>query len=315
MKNNIELSIITPFYNENDGVNYYFDNIIPILNNLNIDYEIICIDDGSVDDTYDRLKEVSKSNSNIKLIKFTRNFGKEVALTAGLDKVLGKYTIPIDSDLQDPPELIELMLQKAKEGFDIVLMKRKTREEGFLKKISAKFFYFLLQKIGDIDIPNNIGDFRLLSYRVILSLRKFRERNRFMKGIFACTGFKYVVMEYDRPQREKGTTRQNWKRLISLAFDGIFSFSSFPIRIWTYMGLLSILGAFIFAIYIILQKLIVGIDVAGYPSIITVVIFLNGMVLVGIGILGEYISRIFKEVKARPIYIVEESIGFDEQKK
>ncbi len=309
----LKLSIVTPFYHEEEGIEEYFNTVIPILESMSLrDYEIICIDDGSLKDrTFELLKSQREQNQRIKIVKFSRNFGKELALTAGLDYATGDVVIPIDADLQDPPALFPQMIAKYLEGYDVVLMKRQTRDEGWRKNLTAKLFYRLINRLTNSQIPENIGDFRLMDRRVVDVIKELRERNRFMKGLLSWGGFHTTTLLFDRPEREMGVPKQNYQKLFSLAFDGIFSFSSLPLRIWTFLGVLISLFAFLFGIWVVIKKLIYGDPVQGYSSLMTIILFFNGLVMLSVGMLGEYISRIFDEVKNRPLYVVSEELTDD----
>lgn len=303
------ISLIIPFYNEEDVIDHNLTYIVDLLKKIpNYNYEIVCVDDGSKDKTFDLLQAYHNLDKNIKVLKFARNFGKEVALTAGIDYASGDVVIPIDADLQDPPELIEDMLKEWEAGYKVVLMQRKQRNEGFLKTITASCFYAIINKISYTKIPANIGDFRLMDRVVIESLKQFKERNRFMKGILSYPGFKTTTLQYDRPERNLGTPKQNYKKLFALALDGIFAFSNFPLKMFTYFGLLASASAFFYASYLIYRTIVNGIDMPGYASMMVVMLFLGGIQLLGIGVLGEYIGRIFLETKQRPIYILEETL-------
>ena len=243
---------------------------------------------------------------NIRIINFSRNFGKEAALTAGLDKARGEAAIPIDVDLQDPPELIKELVARWREGYDVVLAKRADRtSDSFAKRVSADLFYKLNGKISNVDIPNNVGDFRLMSKRVVEALKQLPENQRFMKGLFAWVGFKTVAIEYVREKREAGQSSFNGWKLWNFALDGITSFSTLPLRIWLYIGALVSFLSFLYGSFIILKTLIFGVDLPGYASLAVIMLFLGGIQLIGIGILGEYIGRIYSESKRRPSYIIE----------
>ena len=243
---------------------------------------------------------------NIRIINFSRNFGKEAALTAGLDKARGETAIPIDVDLQDPPELIKELVAKWREGYDVVLAKRADRtSDSFAKRVSADLFYKLNGKISNVDIPNNVGDFRLMSKRVVEALKQLPENQRFMKGLFAWVGFKTIAIEYVREKREAGQSSFNGWKLWNFALDGITSFSTLPLRIWLYIGALVSFLSFLYGSFIILKTLIFGVDLPGYASLAVIMLFLGGIQLIGIGILGEYIGRIYSESKRRPSYIIE----------
>lgn len=273
---------------------------------INEPYEIVFINDGSRDNTLNVLLNAKQNFKNIRIINFSRNFGKEAALTAGLDKARGEAAIPIDVDLQDPPELIKELVARWREGYDVVLAKRVDRtSDSFAKRVSADLFYKLNGKISNVDIPNNVGDFRLMSKRVVEALKQLPENQRFMKGLFAWVGFKTVVIEYVREKREAGQSSFNGWKLWNFALDGITSFSTLPLRIWLYIGALVSFLSFLYGSFIILKTLIFGVDLPGYASLAVIMLFLGGIQLIGIGILGEYIGRIYSESKRRPSYIIE----------
>ena len=304
--NNPTISIIAPCYNEEETIEPFLRRIEEILTQINEPYEIVFINDGSKDNTLNVLLNAKQNFKNIRIINFSRNFGKEAALTAGLDKARGEAAIPIDVDLQDPPELIKELVAKWREGYDVVLAKRADRtSDSFAKRVSADLFYKLNGKISNVDIPNNVGDFRLMSKRVVEALKQLPENQRFMKGLFAWVGFKTVAIEYVREKREAGQSSFNGWKLWTFALDGITSFSTLPLRIWLYIGALVSLLSFLYGSFIILKTLIFGVDLPGYASLAVIMLFLGGIQLIGIGILGEYIGRIYSESKRRPSYIIE----------
>jgi len=300
------ISIIVPCYNEENVIEIFLQHIEPILNNLHKSYEIIFINDGSTDDTFNVMLNAKKQYKHIRILNFSRNFGKEAALTAGLEHARGDAVIPIDVDLQHPPELIPIFIQKWEEGYEVVAGKRvnRTGEHG-LKKISAKLFYKIHNSISDITIPNDIGDYRLISRKVVDTISKLPENQRFMKGIFAWVGYKTAVVEYKQEYRIAGQSNFSGWKLWNLALDGITSFSTVPLRIWLYLGLIISFFAFLYGSIIIIKTLIFGIDLPGYASLLTTILFLGGIQLMGIGILGEYIGRMYQETKRRPTYIIE----------
>lgn len=300
------ISIICPVYNEANALNLFIDRIIPILNSIKYNYELIFINDGSKDETLEILLNTKKRYKNIRIINFSRNFGKEAALTAGIDKAKGDAIIAIDADLQHPPEIILKFIEKWEDGYDVVVGKRLSRTgETFLKKLSAKLFYSLHNKISDINIPADIGDFRLISRKVADAIKSLPENQRFMKGIFAWVGFNSAIVEYYQDNRIAGKSSFNGWKLWNFAIDGITSFSTTPLRIWLYIGIIISFISFLLGLILVLQAIIHGVDVPGYTSTITMVLFLGGIQLIGIGILGEYIGRIYKEAKRRPNYIIE----------
>ena len=304
--NNPIISIIAPCYNEEETIEPFLRRIEEILTQINEPYEIVFINDGSRDNTLNVLLNAKQNFKNIRIINFSRNFGKEAALTAGLDKARGEAAIPIDVDLQDPPELIKELVARWREGYDVVLAKRTDRtSDSFAKRVSADLFYKLNGKISNVDIPNNVGDFRLMSKRVVEALKQLPENQRFMKGLFAWVGFKTIAIEYVREKREAGQSSFNGWKLWNFALDGITSFSTLPLRIWLYIGALVSFLSFLYGSFIILKTLIFGVDLPGYASLAVIMLFLGGIQLIGIGILGEYIGRIYSESKCRPSYIIE----------
>ena len=306
MKKNKLLSIICPCYNEEKSINIFFETIYEELKKTNLDYELIFINDGSKDNTLEKLLELKQSHAFIKIINLSRNFGKEAALTAGLDKTNADLIIPIDVDLQDPPELIHKLIEENNKGFDVVLAKRIDRSnEDFFKSFTAKLFYKFNNKISDLEIPEDVGDFRLISKKVLNELKKLPENQRFMKGLFAWVGFKTKTITYKREARQKGNSKFNGWKLWNFALDGITSFSTLPLRAWLYIGVIISLLSLIYGSFIVVKTLLFGIDVPGYASLITAILFLGGIQLIGIGVLGEYIGRIYLESKNRPIYIIE----------
>ncbi len=300
------LSIVVPCYNEENVIDIFLDKMFEVLQPINKSYEIVFVNDGSQDNTLQVLQAKSKKHESVRVINLSRNFGKEAAMSAGIDMALGEVVVPIDVDLQDPPELIAEFIQEYEQGFDVVVGKRVDRTtDTFLKRTSAETFYKLHNKISDIEIPHNVGDYRLMSRRVVDELKKLPETQRFMKGIFAWLGFKTAVVPYKRDERVAGDSSFNGWKLWNFALDGITSFSTAPLRIWLYIGMFFAGIAFVYGSLIVLKTLIFGIDSPGYASMMTIVLFLGGIQLMGIGILGEYIGRIYIESKNRPIYIIE----------
>jgi glycosyltransferase involved in cell wall biosynthesis len=300
------ISIVVPCYNEAGVIDVFLQEMFAVLERLGRDFEIVFVNDGSRDNTLDVLIEKSKAHDDIRVLNLARNFGKEAALTAGIDHAQGEVVVPIDVDLQDPPELILDFVREYEAGYDVVLGKREDRTtDTAAKRISAEFFYKMHNKISDIQIPQNVGDYRLMSRRVVEALKQLPETQRFMKGIFAWLGFKTTTVNYKRDERKAGESSFNGWKLWNFALDGITSFSTAPLRVWLYVGSVLSLIAFVYGSWIVLKTLMFGVDSPGYASIITIVLFLGGIQLMGIGILGEYIGRIYLESKRRPIYIVE----------
>jgi len=305
------LSVVTPLYNEEEVCRTFFRRVLPIVRSLTPHYEIICVNDGSRDNTLSRLREANAQDPFIKIIDLSRNFGKELALTAGLDYAAGDAVIPIDVDLQDPPELMPEMVQLWQQGYDVVLAVRTDRSsDSPFKRITAEAFYRLMGRVGDINLPPNAGDFRLMDRRVLDAVRRLPERTRFMKGLFAWIGFRQTSVGYKRQEREEGQTKWRLWRLWNLGLEGIFSFTTMPLRIWTYLGTCVAVCAGLYLAFIVTRTLIFGIDVPGYASLLSVLLLFSGLNMVGLGIIGEYLGRVFIEVKGRPLYLVRETIGF-----
>jgi glycosyltransferase involved in cell wall biosynthesis len=308
----VELSVVVPVYNEEQNLDYLFERLISVLNRLNMTYEIVCVNDGSKDNTIERLIEHHQKNPAIKVVNLSRNYGKEIALSAGLDYTCGDAVVPIDADLQDPPELIAELVAKWREGYDVVLATRRSRQgESWAKRFTANAFYRIIDRISHVPIPRDTGDFRLIDRRVVDAIKQLPERNRFMKGLFAWVGFKQTSILYDRPSRYKGETTWNYWRLWNLALDGITSFSFIPLKVWSYIGLLVAIPAFFYASFLVIRTVLFGVDLPGYASIMVAVLFLGGVQLVSLGVLGEYLGRVYEEVKGRPLYLVREAYGFD----
>lgn len=308
-----DLSIIAPMYNEEKNIDYFFKKLLLILNKLNMSYEIICINDGSTDNTLEELIKFHKENPFIKIINFSRNFGKEIALTAGLRYSRGKAVIPIDADLQDPPELIERLIAKWRENYDVVYAVREKRYgETFMKRLTANLFYRFINSFSETPIPKNSGDFRLLDRRVVEVLNRIPERTRFMKGLFAWVGFKQTGIPFDRQPRHLGKTKWSFWKLWNFALDGITLFSTAGLKFWSYVGIVISILSFAYALFLISLVLIFGRDVPGYASIMVTILFLGGLQLISLGILGEYLGRVYAEVKQRPLYIISDCHGFED---
>jgi glycosyltransferase involved in cell wall biosynthesis len=275
-------------------------------------YEIICVDDGSSDRTISTLLAQRKRNPAIRIVSLSRNFGKDIALSAGLDHATGAAVIPIDADLQDPPELIPELFAKWLEGNDVVYATRASRgSDTMTKRLTAGWFYQVHNRLAEIDIPDNTGDFRLMDRRVIDALRCLPERNRFMKGLFTWVGFRQTGIAYERQSRAHGASKWKYWRLWNFAIDGITSSTTLPLRIWTYAGACVSLFAFAYAVLLIVSTLINGVDVPGYASLMVVVLLFGGINLLTLGIMGEYLGRIYTEVKGRPLYLVRDRYGFE----
>ena len=306
-----KVSILIPAYNEEEVLYTLYDRLENVINKLNnYEFEVLLINDGSKDNTLNILRELRKRDNRMCYINLSRNYGKETAMIAGLDYVTGDCCIILDADLQDPPELIEEMLKYWEQGYDDVYAKRKSRAgESFMKKFTSSLFYKMLQKSTRIPIQKNTGDFRLLDRRCVDALRKFRESERYTKGMFSWIGFNKKEILFDRDPRVAGSTKWNYWKLIDLAIEGITSFTTKPLRISSFLGVIISFCAFVYIVIIIARTLIMGEAVKGYPSLMAVILFLGGVQLLSLGIIGEYIGRVFNETKRRPLYFVEEYNG------
>ncbi|HEX7910167.1 MAG TPA: glycosyltransferase family 2 protein [Paraburkholderia sp.] len=306
-KNYIPLiSMVVPFYNEGEAVGHFFSEIIPVLEAIEATrFEIVCVNDGSSDCTLDKLIAASVKDTRIRVIDLTRNFGKEAALTAGIDEAFGDAVIPIDADLQDPPSLIPVMIEHWRNGAEVVAAKRSSRAcDTFAKRTAAAIYYRVHNALSEVKLPENVGDFRLMDRQVVNALRSLPERRRFMKGLFAWVGYRTVIVEYQREPRSAGHSKFSGWRLWNFALEGITSFSTVPLRSWTYIGLAIASVAFAYGGFIIGRTLLLGNPVPGYASLLSVMLFMGGIELIGIGVVGEYIGRIYYESKGRPIYLV-----------
>lgn len=310
-----KISIIVSMYNEEDSLDSFISAIKKNLQKLsNYDYELVCIDDGSTDKTYALLQNYAKKDSHIKIIKFSRNFGKEYGLMAGLKFCTGDAAIPIDVDLQDPPELIPSFVKKWEEGYEMVYGIRSDRHsDTLIKRNTAKLFYKIYNLMTRSPIPYNAGDYRLIDRKVINAILSLKERNIFMKGVFGWTGFKSTGIKYTRQKRYAGKSKWNYWKLWNFALDGITASTTLPLRIWTYLGSLLSITGMLYAFYIILRTILHGVDIPGYASLLVFILVLGGIQMIILGIIGEYIGRIFIEVKNRPLYIIEEKVNIDNE--
>lgn len=307
-----DLSIVVAAYNEEDVLHIFFDRLRSVLGGLGVTYEIVCVNDGSRDRTAEILNAAHAADHRIKVIHLARNFGKELALTAGLDFAGGEAIVPLDADLQDPPELIAEFLKLWREGYDVVYAVREARDtDSWMKRTTAGIFYSLLGKVSNVQIPRNAGDFRLMDRRVVEALRLLRERNRFMKGLFSWVGFRQTSVGYRRPERAAGKSKFNYWKLWNFALDGITGYSTVPLRIAGYSGLVFAFIAMLYGAYLMVRTMLFGVDMPGYASLMVAVIFMGGVQLVVLGIIGEYLGRMYSESKQRPLYIVESVLGID----
>lgn len=310
------ISLLIPCYNEQEVIQACHNRVAAALIDLPYRFEIIYVNDGSRDSTIDKLRQIQSADARVRVVNLSRNFGKEAAMTAGLDKAGGDAVIILDADMQDPPELISELLKIWKEqNADVVYGQRLTRDgETWLKKKTAALFYVLINIISDrVSIPRNTGDFRLMNRRTVNALESLREHHRFMKGLFAWVGYKQVPLYYHREPRLAGNTKWNYLKLIDLALEGITGFSMTPLRFATLCGVLIAGLSFLFGALILLKTIIFGRDIPGYASLAVMVAFFSGVQLLSIGLLGEYIGRIFNETKNRPLYLIDEVIGDDKK--
>ena len=310
------LSVIVPVKDEEEAIGPFVARVGPVLDGLRdpdglgVSWEILFVDDGSQDATLAAICAANRVDGRIRALSLSRNFGKEAALSAGLDHARGAAVVPIDVDLQDPPEVIGAMLDKWRDGHDVVYGVRRNRMSDSLpKRMTADLYYRAHNWLSMDKIPEHAGDFRLLDRKVVDVIKVMPERNRFMKGLFAWGGFRQTAVEYDRTERKVGETKFNYWKLWTLAIDGITSASTVPLRVWSYLGGAIAFAGILFAVFVIAKTILFGSDVAGYPSLMVAILFFGGLQLLSLGILGEYVGRILVEVKHRPIYIVRERIG------
>jgi polyisoprenyl-phosphate glycosyltransferase len=310
------LSIIVPVKDEEEAIAPFIARVGAVLDRLDDPaakaWEILFIDDGSSDATLPAIVIANQADPRIRAVSFSRNFGKEPALSAGLDFARGAAVIPIDVDLQDPPEVIGDMIKAWRAGHEVVYGVRRNRASDSLpKRLTADLYYRAHNRLSHDKIPEHAGDFRLLDRKVVDVIKAMPERNRFMKGLFAWSGFKQTAVEYDRVERSVGTTKFRYWKLWTLALDGITSASTAPLRIWSYIGVIVALLSFLYALYIIIVTIVTGIDAPGYASLMTAVLFFGGLQLISLGVLGEYVGRILVETKQRPLYVIRETFGID----
>lgn len=305
----VVLSVLVPVYNEIDVLPEFHRRLTAVLGACAPTYEVMYVNDGSSDGSLAWLEDLCDRDPAVALVDLSRNFGKEIAMAAGLDHVVGEAVVVIDADLQDPPEVIPRLLEQWRAGYDNVFARRRRREgETWLKKASATWFYKLIGRLSRVDIPRDTGDFRLLSRRAVQALRQLREQHRFMKGLFAWIGYPSIAVEYDRDPRMAGQTKFNYWKLWNFAIEGITSFTIAPLKMATYFGLAVALAAFVAIVAIIVKTVLFGDPVKGYPSLMSVVLFLGGIQLLALGALGEYIGRMFNETKGRPLYFTKRCI-------
>ena len=306
----MKVSLIVPVFNEEQAINLFYQAVRRELRLERIEVEIVLINDGSTDRTAEQAMALAQADDQVMLINFSRNFGKEPALFAGLEYATGDAVIPMDVDLQDPISVFPLLIEQWQKGADVVLAKRRNRaSDSYLKRHTASLFYHLLNRISYTRIEENVGDFRLMDRKVVDVIRALPEHQLFMKGVLSWAGFNSVVVEYERARRVAGDSKFNGWKLWNLALEGVTSFSTVPLRLWTYVGGCVSIFAVLYAVYMVLDKIFFGNSVPGYPSLMTAILFLGGVQLIGIGILGEYIGRIYIEAKHRPRYVVKDIVG------
>ena len=305
------LSLVVPCYNEAASIRGFYDAIMPVLAEIpGTEWEIVCVDDGSQDATLLQLVALAQSDARVRVLEFSRNFGKEAAMTAGIDAARGAAVIPIDVDLQDPPELIGQMVAAWRAGAEMVLARRVDRSsDGMLKRRTAAWFYQLHNALSKTRIPENVGDFRLMDRIVVDALKLLPERQRFMKGLFAWVGFRTVTLDYVRAARAAGESKFSGFALWNFALEGFTSFSTAPLKVWTYLGALGAVLTFLYAVYIAIHTLVFGNQVPGYASLFVAITFFGSVQLISVGLLGEYIGRIYMETKQRPAYLIRKTYG------
>ncbi len=310
------LSVIVPVKNEEDGILPFVGRVGAILEGIAVEggWEILFVDDGSTDATLGAIVAANQRDPRVRALSLSRNFGKEAALSAGLDHARGRAVIPMDVDMQDPPEVLPEMVAKWRDGHEMVFGIRRCRaSDGWAKRLTAGLYYRAHNMVSSDKIPENAGDFRLMDRKVVDVIRAMPERNRFMKGLFAWAGFNQASVEYDRVERETGTTKFNYWKLWTLALDGITSASTVPLRIWSYIGALVAVFALAYGTFLAVSTMIFGNPVPGYASIMVSVLFLGGVQLISLGVLGEYVGRILTETKQRPLYVVRDTVGIESQ--
>jgi polyisoprenyl-phosphate glycosyltransferase len=309
-RRDIEISVVVPVYNEAPNIAPLCDRLVRVLERVASSWEIVFIDDGSEDGTTAAIRARHAADDRIGAVSFSRNFGKEIAIAAGLDHARGRAVVIMDADQQHPPETIATFIQRWREGYTMVYGQRVSRQgESPIKRGFARLFYRLFDRFGETRLPKGAGDFRLIDRKGVEVLRTLGERARFSKGLYAWIGFKAVGVPFEVEERRHGTTKWSFRKLLRFAFDGIMAFSTMPLRVWTYLGLLISCVALVSAVYFVLEALIWGTETPGYPSLIVSIMFFAGVQLMSLGMIGEYLGRVFAEVKRRPLYIVEERIG------
>ncbi len=314
MAEKIVYSIVVPVYNEEEVVHECYKQLKEVMDGLHENYELIFINDGSKDKTAGILREYCKKDPRLKLIDFSRNFGHQVAISAGMDSSSGDAVVVIDADLQDPPRVIPQMIDRWKEGYDVVYGKRlKRKGETIFKKLTAAAFYRFLKKMTDVDIPVDVGDFRLIDRSVCDAMKKISERNRFVRGLISWLGFKQGEVMYEREERYAGITKYPLRQMIRFALNGVFSFSYKPLKIATFLGIFASAAGFFYLVYALYQKFFTDVTVTGWTSLVSLILIFNGLILFILGIIGEYLGRIYDESKNRPLYVIRERLNFENE--
>ncbi|MEL6867466.1 MAG: glycosyltransferase family 2 protein [Bacteroidota bacterium] len=304
----MDISVIIPVYNEEDNIQMLWQRLTEVMQDLGVAYELIFVNDGSRDQSIYLVKALAKEHPEVKYIDFSRNFGHQIAVTAGLDKANGEAVVIIDADLQDPPELIIKMYQKLREGYEVVYAKRKSRKgESWLKRWTAKTFYRILSRITSISIPVDTGDFRIIDRRIVNILREMPEKNKYLRGQISWIGFRQTYVEYERQERHAGETGYTYSKMLRFAIDGITGFSDLPLKIVTYFGFIVSGFAFFVMIYALYSRFILKVYEPGWTSMILSVLFIGGIQMIAIGIIGEYLSRMNNNIRNRPLYIVKDT--------
>ena len=308
------IAIVVPCFNEAEALPHFHPRLVAVLDSLGVSWRVLYVDDGSGDSTYEQLTVLARAEPRVAVLRLARNFGKEAALTAGLDAIEADAVVVMDADLQDPPELLAEFWAKFREGYDVVYGMRRSRDEdSWLKRSTARAFYRVIGALSRTPVPRDTGDFRLLSRRALLALRTMRERHRFMKGLFGWVGFRQVGVPYDRVARVAGSSTWSLWKLWNFALEGITSFSAAPLKLATYLGLATSLFAFSYGVWVIVKTLAFGEAVRGYPTLMVVILFLGGTQLMALGVIGEYLGRLYEEAKQRPLYLVQDSIGLKQE--
>ncbi len=305
------LSVVIPVYNEASSLDPLLKRLVAVLDGLDEPWEVVLVNDGSHDNTHQVLATMAASEPRLKVIEFVRNFGHQIAVAAGMDHASGDAVIVIDADLQDPPEIIPALVAQWKAGFEIVYAKRNTRRDGLFKRATAAAFYRLMRQLADVDIPLDAGDFALYDRAVVDVLRAMPERHRFLRGMRAWTGFRQIGVPFDRDERHAGSTKYSFGKMLSLALDGLTGFSTFPLRLTSYLGWSAAAVGLLAGIWVIVRQIVFGYPVPGWASLIVTVLFFSGVQLIMLGAVGEYVGRVFDQVRARPLYIVRERRNID----